>query len=196
MNPKNMSYLKFLKKVNSARIVLRLKLTSFKTYFWSKFNSNIKIGLKCEFHTNVFISQIGSGYIEIGNNCSFGDNVKIICENGNLEIGDNVYIGPHSIIVCINNILINECTQIAEHVTIRDQDHIISSESIINSGFKSSPILIGDNVWIGCKSSILRGSQIGNKCVIGAHSLVKSKIPDYYLALGVPAKPIKNLKKQ
>ena len=62
-----------------------------------------------------------------------------------------------------------------------------------SSGFHRSPIHIGEDVWIGCKASVLRCPYIGDRCVIGAHALVKSHIPDDMLAVRVPDRIVKQI---
>ena len=59
---------------------------------------------------------------------------------------------------------------------------------------KDSPIIIGDNCWIGASSIILPGIKLGNHVVIGAGSVVtKSFLDDNILVAGNPAKKIKDL---
>ncbi|MBU2704021.1 acetyltransferase-like isoleucine patch superfamily enzyme [Sporomusaceae bacterium BoRhaA] len=53
------------------------------------------------------------------------------------------------------------------------------------------PVIIGNDVWIGTNVTILPGVKIGNGAVIGAGAIVNKNIPDYAIAVGVPAKVIK-----
>ncbi|WP_433392419.1 DapH/DapD/GlmU-related protein [Micromonospora sp. KLBMP9576] len=55
----------------------------------------------------------------------------------------------------------------------------------------TAPITIGDDVYIGMRSMILAGVNIGNRCVIGAGSIVTRDIPDNTVAAGVPARPLR-----
>lgn len=54
----------------------------------------------------------------------------------------------------------------------------------------SAPITIGNDVYIGVQSLILPGVRIGNRCVVGARSVVTKDIPDNSVAVGAPARPI------
>lgn len=56
----------------------------------------------------------------------------------------------------------------------------------------TAPIVVGDDVYIGIRSIILPGVTIGNRCVIGAGSVVARDIPDNTVAAGVPARPIRS----
>jgi acetyltransferase-like isoleucine patch superfamily enzyme len=55
------------------------------------------------------------------------------------------------------------------------------------------PINIGNDVYIGVRSIILAGVKIGNRCIIGAGSVVSRDIPDNSVAAGVPARVIKSI---
>ena len=57
---------------------------------------------------------------------------------------------------------------------------------------ESSPVIIEDNVWIGCRSIILKGVKIGRRSVIAAGSIVTKDIPPNSIAAGVPARVISN----
>ena len=56
------------------------------------------------------------------------------------------------------------------------------------------PVRIGPDTWVATKVSILRNTIVGRGCVLGAHSVVKGVIPDYAIAVGAPAKVVKNRK--
>ena len=120
----------------------------------------------------------------------------LIAKYGQLEIGRDTHIGMFSILVARQKIVIGDNCLIAEFVTIRDQDHKMEAEKITaKNGFSTAPIYIGNNVWIGAKATITKGVTIGNNAVIGAGAVVTSNIPENTLAVGVPARIIRNLKK-
>lgn len=156
-------------------------------------NPALTIGKNCHFKKSVNILVTDGGSVSIGARSSLSDGVKIVVQGGRLTIAEDVFIGIGCIIVCKESIFIGRGTLIAEYVVIRDQDHNIDSRPVRNSGFHTSPIHIGEDVWIGCKASILRGATVGDRCVIGAHALVKSHIPDDMLAVGTPARVVKRI---
>lgn len=57
----------------------------------------------------------------------------------------------------------------------------------------TAPITIGNDVYIGLNTTILAGTKIGNRCIVGACSLVKGEFPDNSVIAGVPAKRIKSV---
>ncbi|MBK8484716.1 MAG: acyltransferase [Saprospiraceae bacterium] len=97
---------------------------------------------------------------------------------GNLTIGNNVFINKYSRIVAHHNIEIGNNVLIAQFVSILDHDHaytLVSSE-LKMKGYNTAPIKIGNNVWIGDKVTILKGTTIGDNVIIGANVLLKGTI--------------------
>jgi len=56
--------------------------------------------------------------------------------------------------------------------------------------YRYAPIMIGSDVFIGVRSVILPGVQIGDRCIIGAGSVVTKSVPSGYIVAGVPAKVV------
>jgi len=113
---------------------------------------------------------------------------------GHLEIGTRSYIGQYSVICAREAIRIGTDCLIAEHVTIRDQDHTFGPGlTTAMAGFATSPVTIGNNVWIGAKATVTKGVTIGDNVVIGANSVVTRDIPPNSVAVGAPARVIRNL---
>ena len=83
---------------------------------------------------------------------------------------------------------------LAPEVFITDHNHGMTPSSI--DDYASQPLLVGsvvieDNVWIGQRACILPGVTIGKFSIIGANSVVTKDIPPYSLAVGAPARVIK-----
>jgi acetyltransferase-like isoleucine patch superfamily enzyme len=103
-------------------------------------------------------------------------------------IGDNVRINNGAIVSAQKEIVIGNNTLIADQTIIYDTDwHGFDGKKT-----KISPIRIGNNVWIGTRSIILKGVQIGDNSIIGAGSLITKNIPENSLFAGNPAKFIRN----
>jgi acetyltransferase-like isoleucine patch superfamily enzyme len=118
----------------------------------------------------------------------------IVKENAVLTLGSG-YINRNCRIKCFKHINIGMDVAISENVTIWDSDvHQISknSESTDVPINISRSINIGDHVWIGTNSIILKGVTIGSGSIIGAGSVVNKSIPPNCLAAGVPAKVIRH----
>ena len=118
--------------------------------------------------------------------CKIGNNVRIDCnsnvvvtEGGKLSIGDNVGIGYFNRVICREKITIGSNTILGPNVMIYDHDHIYSSETGVDrKEYLTSEISIGKNCWIGSNTVILRGTHIGNRCLIAAGCVIKGDIPD------------------
>ncbi|MBR9885851.1 MAG: acyltransferase [Oceanospirillales bacterium] len=114
---------------------------------------------------------------------------------GSLEIGAHSYIGQCAVICARDAISIGSNCLIAEHVSIRDQDHRFGPGLITaHAGFTTNPIQIGDNVWIGAHTTVTRGVTIGDNVVVGANSVVTRDIPANSVAVGAPARVIRALR--
>jgi len=115
--------------------------------------------------------------------------------NRNISIGDNSGIGHKSSVAPYTTIGKN--VMIAPEVIMYSQNHKIDRVDIpmCEQGFgEIEPITIGDDVWIGRRVMILPGVHIGDGCIIGAGAVVAKDIPPYSIAIGNPAKVIKNRK--
>ncbi|MDB5764026.1 MAG: putative transferase [Herminiimonas sp.] len=73
---------------------------------------------------------------------------------------------------------------------IRDQDSFVSKNPQLKAEH-SRPIMIHEDCWIGINSVIMPGISIGKGCVVGANSVVTKSLPPYSVAVGAPAKVVK-----
>lgn len=108
-------------------------------------------------------------------------------ENAALYLGSG-FINHNLHLSCFEKIEIGHDVAISENVTIRDSDdHQITSSPHL----KTIPVKIGNHVWIGMNVTILKGVTIGDGVIIGAGSVVSRSIPAGCLAVGAPARVIK-----
>lgn len=104
-----------------------------------------------------------------------GSKIKVR-KGGKLYIGSNVKINYNCIIACHEQIEIGEGTEFGPSVFLYDNDHDYKA-GLKEEKFKTAPILIGKNCWIGANTIILRGSTIGDNSVVGEGSIVGETIP-------------------
>lgn len=104
----------------------------------------------------------------------------------NIEIEKYVSLGHDNHIWAFNSVKIGRYVQTAKDLLIISGSHDVASyENLTNQD-----VVIGAGCWIGARVTILGGVKIGKGCVIGACSLVKNDIPDWSVAVGIPAKII------
>lgn len=115
-------------------------------------------------------------YTDFGKNINVGKNVFInscCCfqDQGGITIGDNTLIGHNVILATLNH------------------DFSPNKRSILHP----SPIVMGKNVWIGSRATILSGVTIGDGAIVAAGSVVTKNVPSNKVVAGVPAKVIKDV---
>jgi acetyltransferase-like isoleucine patch superfamily enzyme len=112
----------------------------------------------------------GVGSVHIGSNTLIGIGNVII---GPVRIGNNIIFAQNIVVSGLNH-------------EYRDVTMPISEQAV-----STKLIEIGDDSWIGANAVITAGSKIGKHCVIGAGAVVTGTIPDYSIAVGNPARIIK-----
>jgi acetyltransferase-like isoleucine patch superfamily enzyme len=140
----------------------------------------------------------GYGRVVLGRWVHVGDGTALRAHEGTLRVGDKVVFGRHNTVNCYLDIEIGTTTLIADWVYVADFDHRFDdlATPIKDQGIAKAPVRIGPDCWIGVKVSVLRGSIVGEGCVLAAHAVVRSEIPALSVAGGVPAKVIKQRHKK
>jgi len=110
-----------------------------------------------------------------------------------ITIGDHCNIGEYCHITAINKIVIGNGLLTGRFVLITDNSHggLSQAEAAIPPAARKlaskGPVVIGDNVWIGDKVTILAGVHIGDNAIIAANAVVTEDVPANTLVAGVPA---------
>lgn len=113
------------------------------------------IGEKFRMRSNCHLRVRGAAKVTIGKNVTWNYGCMVVGHE-QIEIGDNVQFGPN--------------------VLVYDHDHDFRVEGgLNNSDFVTKPVKIGNNVWIGANVVILRGTQIGDDCVVASGSVLNGK---------------------
>jgi acetyltransferase-like isoleucine patch superfamily enzyme len=148
---------------------------------------------------------IGGKYISLGDNFSCESRCRIEAwdkHNGvvfspSISIGNNVSFSYNCHIGAINKIIIQDNVLIGSNVFITDHSHGNASKEELNISpnrrllFSKGPVIIEENVWIGENVTILPGLIIGKNSIIGANTLVTKSIPSNSIAVGNPARIVK-----
>lgn len=180
-----------MRLISIRNLFFRLRLKLF--YKNVVIGTNTIIDFKTKIHTgknslilgnNVYIRSIPRGYHA---GMPFPTTFLIDRNNAFIKIGDSanlngVYVHAQKGITIGNN------TLIAAGVNLIDSNgHALNSFDRSNKRDEPAEIFIGSNVWIGLNAIILKGSTIGDNCVVGAGSVVRGQFPANSLILGNPA---------
>lgn len=106
-----------------------------------------------------------------------------------IKIGKNVTLNEWVYLSGFGGLTIGNNVRIGHRVSIITSDHVYSdlSKPIFLQGLIASPVIIEDDVWIGCNATILKGVVIGRGAIIAAGSVVTKDVPPFMIVGGVPA---------
>lgn len=163
-------------------------------FIFAKKGSNLTIGdnvtVKSSFLSNlvglysrsIIVTRHPDAYIHIGDNVGISG-ATIYARKG-ITIGDNTAIGGNC------KILDNDFHPIEAEARLQLLQDAHGGESDL---VPAREIIIGKNCFIGCNSIILKGTKLGDGCVVGAGAVVAGKFPPNSVIVGNPAKVIKTL---
>ncbi len=159
------------------------------------YNGTFKINtlwIKGRFPRNVgSLIMLENSKLEINGNFSMynGSNIYL-GKTAYMKVGSSSFINTGTSINCVSRIEIGNKVWISDNVAISDTDgHDIFYNEIKNESIQ--PIFIGNNVWIGKNSLILKGVSIGDGSIIAAGSVVTKNVPEHVIVAGNPARVIK-----
>lgn len=166
---------------------------------WNVNGAHIDIGNKCRIYNSKWMLRSKS-YVKLGDGGRYSKGEMKTDDYGQIIIGRNVTISTRYWIVAnaYTKITIGGDVMCSRNIIIRGNDghaifdvhtgmNINSTEEIS----KKRKVVIGNHVWIGANAIILYNSEICDGSIIGAGSLVKSRIPNNCIAAGIPAQVIR-----
>jgi acetyltransferase-like isoleucine patch superfamily enzyme len=113
-----------------------------------------------------------------------------------IHIGSGTFLNMGVMVAAMELVEIGDHCMFANGCFITDADHRFDDPDrpITWQGFRSKgPTRVGDNVWCGTNVVITSGVTVGERCVIGANSVVNRDLPPYSIAVGAPARVIKQI---
>lgn len=179
---------KFFYKINRIQYGKNLKLIGWPFVFRYS-QATLSIGDNVTVNSGFFSNLLGL----------YQRTIIIARGTGKVIIGDHVGISGSTIyarkqITIGNNVLIGANTKIIDN-DFHPLD-VYARNANDFSKLENRAVEIGDNVFIGCNCIILKGTQIGNNCIIGAGSVVCGRFPENCVIAGNPAKIIRKLSSQ
>ena len=147
-------------------------------------------------HGNV-LEALQEGRLEIGAHTLFEPGVWITApDNARVRIGEGTFLNLNVMVASVELVQIGSHCMFANGCFITDGNHRFDDfhTPVTGQGFSTKgPTKVGDNVWCGANVVITSGVTVGERCVIGANSVVTSDLPPYSIAAGAPAKVLKRL---
>jgi acetyltransferase-like isoleucine patch superfamily enzyme len=143
------------------------------------------------------LESFRDGRLEVGEHALLEPNVWLTTgDSGRIRIGGDTFLNIGVMVASVELVDIGDHCMFANGCFITDGDHRFDDfhTPVTWQGFSTKgPTKVGDNVWCGANVVITSGVTIGERCVIGANSVVTSDLPAYSIAAGAPAKVLKRL---
>jgi acetyltransferase-like isoleucine patch superfamily enzyme len=147
--------------------------------------STLRIGDRCEFRSAPWSNLVG-----LNRPCLF----SAMLPDAVLEIGEGCGFSG-TVIGCATRVTLGRRVMCGANTTITDTDwHPIEWRPRAEGRTGPyAPVVIGDDVWLGMNSTVLKGVTIGRRTVVGANSVVSRSLPEGVIAAGSPAVVIRKL---
>jgi acetyltransferase-like isoleucine patch superfamily enzyme len=147
-------------------------------------------------HGNV-LEAFRDGRLEVGEHTLFEPNVWITAPgDARVRIGSDSFLNIGVMVAAHELVEIGDHCMFANGCFITDANHRYDDpdKPVPWQGFSSKgPTRVEDNVWCGAHVVITSGVTVGERCVIGANSVVTQNLPPFSVAFGAPARVVKKL---
>ena len=141
-------------------------------------NKNSRIGNGFKIGNYASLSIHPSASLDIGERVSLRNYISfVLAPNAKIILEDHVFMNNYCSVNAIEKIEIGENTLFGEGVKLYDHNHEYSNEKVEHQKFRTAPIKIGKNCWLGSNVTVLKGVTVGDNCVIGAGCLIYKDVP-------------------
>lgn len=152
----------------------------------------IYLGSKCKIHSDVSIDASRGGAVICGDRVTLNRYAYLQGGSEGVRLGDGVEVNNHTIINGTGGVTIGARTLIGPGVRIISYQHRFDGRRPVHEQPSDRlPITIGLDVWIGANAVILAGVTVGEGAVIGAGAVVTKDVPAWAVAVGVPARVVR-----
>jgi len=147
-------------------------------------------------HGNV-LEALDDGRLTIGANTLLEPNCWLtLSDHGRIAVGSGSFLNIGTMVASENEVTIGDHTMLANGCFVSDASHRYDDPALPVpwQGFTTKgPTRIGSNVWLGVNCVVTSGVTIGDRCVVGAGSVVTHDLPPRVIAAGVPARVIREI---
>jgi len=143
------------------------------------------------------LAMLDEGRLQLGPHVLFEPGVWLT-GSGTIRIGGGSFLNLGVQVAAVDLVDIGEHCMFANGCLVTDANHRFDdlSTPVPWQGFTSKgPTVIGDNVWCGANVVITSGVTIGERCVIGANSVVTTDLPAFSIAAGAPARVLRTIER-
>jgi acetyltransferase-like isoleucine patch superfamily enzyme len=132
--------------------------------------------------------------IRLGSGVFLGRNAILSCKNGDILIEDEANIGFNTEIFSASRVRVGRKVLIAAYTYLVGGDHLYDRVDVpvLDQGRTAAGIDVGDHVWLGAHVVVTDGSRVGRDAIIGAGAVVVGEIPEFAIAVGTPAKVVRD----
>lgn len=141
------------------------------------------------------LEALDQGRLRIGEGTLFEPGVWItMAPEAEVEIGEGCFLNRNTMVAAQARVKIGDHVMFANGCFVGDAEHRFDDPElpVTWQGFTSKgPVEIGDNVWFGVNCVVTSGVSVGERCVVGANSVVTRDLPPRHICAGAPAKPLR-----
>ena len=139
--------------------------------------------------------EVRTGYarLVVGAYTHFGAHARVRAHEGTLRIGSKSVIGIRNTINCWLDVSVGDACLFGDDVYICDFDHVTTSLEVPvkDQGIVKTPVRIGNDVWLGTKVVVTRGTLIGDHSVVAAAAVARGDYPPRSVVAGIPGKVVR-----
>lgn len=174
------------------------------------FSDSARIAATARIHPGADVQNLCArpDSIHIGEHSHVRGELLLFWEGGEIRIGAWSYIGHGSRVWSRHSIVIGDYVLISHGVDIHDTDshpldwrqrrgdieYVLGGDPAKRTGkVAGAPVVIEDDVWIGCKAIVLKGVRIGRGAIVAAGAVVTQDVPAFTLVGGNPARVLRTL---
>jgi acetyltransferase-like isoleucine patch superfamily enzyme len=146
------------------------------------------------------LEALDSGRLRIGEGTLLEPGCWItMAPEAEIEIGAGCFLNRNTMVAAQGKVTIGDHVMFANGCFVGDAEHRYDDPElpVTWQGFTTKgPVEIGDNVWFGVNCVVTGGVSVGERCVVGANSVVTADLPARHVCAGAPARPLREIEYQ